>query len=157
LAKLRPFATANEALIPEKLFFFKNLNIKTTNISKFSLLLTNSLVYDLLPSMILNKTLSFAASIIKLAIVIFLITNINAEEINSKYYSEDSGTLSIMYHRFNENKYPSTNIRMNIFLEHIDAIKNNGFEFYNPKLFNEQFDKPKNNKKILLTVDDAFL
>jgi len=44
-----------------------------------------------------------------------------------------------MYHRFEENKYPSTNIRMNIFLEHIAAIKNNGFEFYNPKLFNEEF------------------
>ena len=37
---------------------------------------------------------------------------------------------------------------MNIFLEHIAAIKNNGFEFYDPKLFNEQFDKPKDNKKI---------
>ena len=56
-----------------------------------------------------------------------------------------------MYHRFEENKYPSTNIRMNIFLEHIAAIKNNGFEFYNPKLFNEELDKPKDSKKILLT------
>ena len=62
-----------------------------------------------------------------------------------------------MYHRFEENKYPSTNIRMNIFLEHIPTIKNNGFEFYNPKLFSEEFDKPKDNKKILLTIDDAFL
>ena len=39
----------------------------------------------------------------------------------------------------------------------IAAIKNNGFEFYNPKLFSEEFDKPKDNKKILLTIDDAFL
>ena len=46
---------------------------------------------------------------------------------------------------------------MKIFLEHITAIKNNGFEFYNPKLFNEQFNEPKGNKKILLTIDDAFL
>ena len=28
---------------------------------------------------------------------------------------KDSGVLSLMYHRFNENKYPSTNIRMEIF------------------------------------------
>ena len=75
----------------------------------------------------------------------------------TQYNQDDQGVLSIMYHRFEENKYPSTNIRMNIFLEHLGAIKNNGFEFYNPKLFDEQFDKPKNNKKILLTVDDAFL
>ena len=46
---------------------------------------------------------------------------------------------------------------MNIFLEHIATIKNNGFEFYNPKLFSEEFDIPKDNKKILLTIDDAFL
>ncbi len=75
----------------------------------------------------------------------------------TQYNPDDQGVLSIMYHRFEENKYPSTNIRMNIFLEHIATIKNNGFEFYNPKLFNEEFDKPKDNKKILLTIDDAFL
>ncbi len=62
-----------------------------------------------------------------------------------------------MYHRFEENKYPSTNIRMNIFLQHIDAVKKNEFEFYDPKIFNEQFNKSKNSKKILLTIDDAFL
>ena len=62
-----------------------------------------------------------------------------------------------MYHRFEENKYPSTNIRMNIFSEHIKAIKKNEFDFYDPRLFDEQFNKPKNNKKILLTIDDAFL
>ncbi len=75
----------------------------------------------------------------------------------TQYNPDDQGVLSIMYHRFEENKYPSTNIRMNIFLEHIAAIKNNGFEFYSPKLFSEEFDKPKDNKKILLTIDDAFL
>ena len=46
---------------------------------------------------------------------------------------------------------------MNIFIEHIAAIKNNGFEFYNPELFNEKFSEPKESKKILLTIDDAFL
>ena len=57
-----------------------------------------------------------AASIIKLFIVIFLfVTNSKAEESNIKQFSGDEGTLSIMYHRFNENKYPSTNIRMNIY------------------------------------------
>ena len=34
-----------------------------------------------------------------------------------------------MYHRFNENKYPSTNINMNIFKSHIEIIKRNDFEF----------------------------
>ena len=61
-----------------------------------------------------------------------------------------------MYHRFNENKYPSTNIRIKIFKKHIEIIKKNNFELYNPKNFNEEFENPKLNKKILLTIDDAF-
>ena len=109
--------------------------------------------------MSLNKILSFAASMIKFAILflfIFFHSNLSSEEI-TQYNPDDQGVLSIMYHRFEENKYPSTNIRMDVFLEHIAAIKNNGFEFYNPNLFNEQFSEPKDNKKILLTIDDAFL
>jgi len=61
-----------------------------------------------------------------------------------------------MYHRFNENKYPSTNIKMHIFKEHMEIIKKNGYDFYNPKFFIEEFDKPKNEKKILITIDDGF-
>ena len=109
--------------------------------------------------MSLNKILSFAASIIKFAILFLLIffhSNTPAEDV-TQYNPDDQGVLSIMYHRFEENKYPSTNIRMNIFLQHLDAVKKNGFEFYDPKLFSEQFNIPKDNKKILLTIDDAFL
>ena len=61
-----------------------------------------------------------------------------------------------MYHRFNENKYPSTNIRMNVFENHIKIIKNLKYEFLNPNNFEDVFDKPKTQKKILLTIDDAF-
>ena len=61
-----------------------------------------------------------------------------------------------MYHRFNENKYPSTNIRMDIFKNHIEIIKSNDFKFYNPINFEEEFSIPKLKKKILLTIDDGF-
>ena len=61
-----------------------------------------------------------------------------------------------MYHRFNENKYPSTNIRMNIFDEQMQMIKDLGYEFYNPKIFEKEFDNKKNDKKILITIDDGF-
>ena len=65
--------------------------------------------------MITKKILSLAASITKLFIfLVFLSSNSNAEENNSKYYSDDLGTISLMYHRFNEDKYPSTNIEMDI-------------------------------------------
>ncbi len=61
-----------------------------------------------------------------------------------------------MYHRFNENKYPSTNIKMDIFEEHIKIIKNSSYNFLNPNNFDEQFNKPKQKKEILITIDDAF-
>jgi len=61
-----------------------------------------------------------------------------------------------MYHRFNENKYPSTNIRMEIFKEQIKIIKDLGYNFNNPSLFINNFDKPKNKKEILITIDDGF-
>tara|TARA_B100001741_G_scaffold280752_1_gene254137 strand:- start:475 stop:1392 length:918 start_codon:yes stop_codon:yes gene_type:complete len=61
-----------------------------------------------------------------------------------------------MYHRFNENKYPSTNIKMDIFKNHIEMIKKNNFKFYNPIKFEEEFSIAKSKKKILLTIDDAF-
>ena len=61
-----------------------------------------------------------------------------------------------MYHRFNENKYPSTNIKMNIFDEQMKIIRNLGYDFYDPKNFLKEFDNPKNNKKILITIDDGF-
>jgi len=80
----------------------------------------------------------------------------NAQENNVKYFSNDSGVLSIMYHRFNESKYPSTNISMDIFKKHIDLILDADLNFYNPKDFVDEFDFPKKEKKILLTVDDAF-
>ena len=61
-----------------------------------------------------------------------------------------------MYHRFDENKYPSTNIKMDVFLEHIRLIKNLGYDFIHPREFQDGFYIPKKKKKILLTVDDAF-
>ena len=61
-----------------------------------------------------------------------------------------------MYHRFNENKYPSTNIKMDIFDKQMKTIRKLGYEFYNPKFFINDFNKPKNEKKILITIDDGF-
>ena len=45
---------------------------------------------------------------------------------------------------------------MNIFDEQMKMIRNLGYEFYYPKVFEEEFDKIKNKKKILITIDDGF-
>ncbi len=106
--------------------------------------------------MILKKIFSLAASTIKLIILISLSLNSNAEENNIKYYSKDLGILSLMYHRFNENKYPSTNIQIEVFKKQIEIIKNNGFKFNRPNKFDTNYDYPKSEKEILITIDDAF-
>lgn len=80
-------------------------------------------------------------------------SNLIANEVSEK------GIIALMYHRFEENKYPSTNIRINDFIKHIELMKNSNIEFINEKTLKEIILKKKNysEKKILLTIDDAFL
>ncbi len=61
-----------------------------------------------------------------------------------------------MYHRFNETKYPSTNIQMSVFKQHISSIKSSGYKFLNPILLPEIFSKEKLEKQFLLTIDDGY-
>jgi len=104
-----------------------------------------------------KKILSLAASTIKLFIILLLFSyNSKAQEPNIKYYYDDKGILSLMYHRFDENKYPSTNIQINIFKQQIKIIKKLKYNFYDPKDLEKNFDTPKIEKKILITIDDAF-
>ena len=86
-----------------------------------------------------------------------LITEAVAQENKLKKYQNDSGILSIMYHRFDEFEYPSTNIGMKEFKNQVQIIKKNNFGFLNPKDFDDEFFNPNKKKKIFLTIDDAFL
>jgi peptidoglycan/xylan/chitin deacetylase (PgdA/CDA1 family) len=70
---------------------------------------------------------------------------------------DDFGIISLMYHRFEENKYPSTNIRINDFKEHLKIIEDNNIKFINPKDFENELKNNKLQRKILLTIDDGFL
>ena len=70
---------------------------------------------------------------------------------------DDYGIVTLMYHRFNENQYPSTNIRMQDFIKQIEIIKKQNIIFVNPVDFNKNLIHLKNKKKILITIDDAFL
>ena len=70
--------------------------------------------------------------------------------INLNEFNPDKGVIALMYHRFNENKYPSTNIRNEIFLEHLNEINNSKFEFIPFVKFNEIINN-KIEKNYLLT------
>ncbi len=62
-----------------------------------------------------------------------------------------------MYHRFEENKYPSTNIKINDFKQHLKIIEEEKIKFINPKKFENELKNNKLQRKILLTIDDGFL
>ena len=70
---------------------------------------------------------------------------------------EDYGIISLMYHRFEENKYPSTNIKMLDFQKQIKIIQKKNIKFINPKNFENELRNNKKQRKILLTIDDGFL
>ena len=61
-----------------------------------------------------------------------------------------------MYHRFEENKYPSTNIRIKDFKSHIEYIKDSDLEFLRYEEFLKKINEVNKTKKILLTIDDGF-
>ena len=61
-----------------------------------------------------------------------------------------------MYHRFEENKYPSTNIRIKEFINHIKILENSKIRFINPKKFELEMKNNKDQRKVLLTIDDGF-
>ena len=73
-------------------------------------------------------------------------TNINIEK----------GIIGLMYHRFDENKYPSTNIKSEIFINHIEEINNEKIDFISFSQFERTIENGINKNYILLTIDDAF-
>ncbi len=62
-----------------------------------------------------------------------------------------------MYHRFEENRYPSTNIKVNDFKKHLKIIEESKIKFINPREFENELKNNKLERKILLTIDDGFL
>ena len=62
-----------------------------------------------------------------------------------------------MYHRFNESKYPSTNIQIDVFKKQLQTIEDQGIKFIHPKNFEKSLSEEKKNRKVLFTVDDGLL
>ena len=62
-----------------------------------------------------------------------------------------------MYHRFNESKYPSTNIQLDVFKKQLEIMEKEGIKFIHPKDFKDELIKNKNIRKVLFTVDDGLL
>ena len=78
----------------------------------------------------------------------------------SKLYTasfDDFGIISIMYHRFNESKYPSTNIQLEVFKEQLQIIENEGIKFINPKDFKTTLLTIKKKEKSIVNYRRWFV
>ena len=99
--------------------------------------------------------------IIKKLLIIMTII-ITFESNHSKVFTsvddfDDYGLISIMYHRFDESKYPSTNIQLDVFKEQLQIIEDLGIRFIHPNDFKKSLSREKKERKILLTIDDGLL
>ena len=136
-------------------------NMVRVNLSLFFIVLLKSCVKKLLSNF--KPILSFFPmkfKIKKLLIITLFITTIclqnNSYSKTSLDNIQDFGIISLMYHRFEENKYPSTNIRILDFKKQLEIIEKNNIEFIHPTNFEFSLKNKKKQRKILLTIDDGF-
>ena len=90
-------------------------------------------------------------------ILIIAFSNDFSKAITTNNDFDDYGLISIMYHRFNETKYPSTNIQLDVFKEQLNIIEEEGIKFIHPDNFEKSIKEEKGERKILFTVDDGLL
>ena len=88
--------------------------------------------------------------------ILLLLSISKSFAVNLDEFNPDKGVIALMYHRFNENKYPSTNIKNEIFLKHLSEINNSELEFISFNKFNEIIKTKMKKNYILLTIDDGF-
>ena len=95
-----------------------------------------------LPMQLIIKKLSI--------IIIFIISSqVNHSKVfaGNKLSFEDFGLISIMYHQFNESKYPSTNIQMDIFQKQLEIIEKEKIKFIHPRNFEKSLSENKKDKR----------
>jgi poly-beta-1,6-N-acetyl-D-glucosamine N-deacetylase len=168
-----PFAIASAILIPEKLpgpeltkienfssistlCSFRKSKTTSDKASYLIILVCNFFKKNLL--LIFNAIVSFlpVQLIIKQSLIIFLLFLVTSSQLLSKDNIDDKGIIVLMYHRFEENKYPSTNIKTADFIKHLNLIKKRQFRFVNPTNFENDLLNKEKERKILLTIDDGF-
>ncbi|MDK2842638.1 MAG: poly-beta,6-N-acetyl-D-glucosamine N-deacetylase [Anaerophaga sp.] len=69
----------------------------------------------------------------------------------------DFEVVALVYHRFGDSRYPSTNTRVSVFEEHLKYLSDNGFKSFTVSdLLNDTSALAEKSKKVLITVDDGF-
>ena len=90
---------------------------------------------------------------------ILLISNISLAQEDSKIKISQANYASVlMYHRFGEDKYPSTNIKPNQFLEHVDELSKSKYNVINIEDALKAIENIKliKDRSVVITIDDAY-
>ena len=102
----------------------------------------------------MNKYFSFFFRRFLLLFFIFLV-NIFSSNV---FADNEPGVSTFMYHRFDENKYPSTSVTKEQFLDHINFVITNEIEVISLEKLIEvmKSDDTFEDKFIAFSVDDAY-
>ncbi len=89
---------------------------------------------------------------------IFLLNFFIIKSTYSQNISRDSATI-IMYHKFGESKFPTTNISIDQFKQHIELLTNGNYNIVslNKIVTNLKSGKKLPDRTVAITIDDAFL
>ena len=95
-----------------------------------------------------------------LSIVFFIIPFITHSQVNEtkEQISKTNYASFIMYHRFGDSRYPSTNIKKNQFMEHINELlkpKYNVISIEKALLAINNIE-PVKDRSVVITIDDAY-
>ncbi len=77
----------------------------------------------------------------------------------SSLYAEVNSAVVFMYHRFGDDRYPSTNIKLEQFEKHLEYIENNSFNVWPLSKIVRYIIEGKKLplKTVALTIDDAYI
>ena len=97
------------------------------------------------------------AQLNKLIVVLLLILSLTIPTFAMEPHKEQ-GVIGLMYHKFEENKYPSTNVKIKEFEKQIRMIRKMNLDFISIEEFDDYVHgmRELHNKRVLLTVDDAW-
>jgi len=98
--------------------------------------------------------------IFTLFIYIFINKTLLYAEINEQKISQEIGSAVVfMYHRFGDERYPSTNITLEQFQKHLEYIEKNNFNVWPLSKIVRYITEGKKLplKTVALTIDDAYI
>ena len=98
--------------------------------------------------------------IFSLFIYIFISKSLLYAEIKKQEFSQElSSAVVFMYHRFGDDRYPSTNITLEQFEKHLDYIQKNNYNVWPlSKIVRYIIEKKKLPvKTVAITIDDAYI